>query len=177
MPTVVQVMSAVAFLNELIATGQEMMPDHDLSIEDLVTICHVAVDKRQAGVVMLEGRHLRGRIGEQISRANRYEESFSLLALKFDAQPPPHVYDSVVDTLCERMRKSDLMFMFKSRLVLVLPHTPSSACEMLKERIRGLLQAVHGTPPDIEMAGLTYPAPELEGSSAVLDWCEDQLRV
>jgi len=167
---------AEAFVRELIAVGQRMMPDHDLSIPDLATICHVALDKGEAGITMLEGRHLRGRVGEQISRANRYDETFSLIALKFSERPDPATYDSVVDTLCERMRKSDLMFMFKSRLILVLPHTPAEPCQMLQGRIKGLLDAAYTPPPTVDMAGLTYPDPEIEKSSEVLDWCEDQLR-
>jgi len=167
---------AEAFVRELIAVGQRMMPDHDLSIPDLATICHVAIDKGDAGITMLEGRHLRGRVGEQISRANRYNETFSLIALKFSERPDPAAYDSVVDTLCERMRKSDLMFLFKTRLILVLPHTPKEACQMLKGRIKGLLEAAYTPPPTVDMAGLTYPDPEVEKSNQVLDWCEDQLR-
>jgi hypothetical protein len=167
---------AEAFVRELIAHGQRLVPDHDLTLADLATICHVAMDKGEAGITMLEGRHLRGRVGEQISRANRYDEPFSLIALKFSERPKPAVYDSVVDTLCERMRKSDLMFLFKTRLILVLPHTPKEACEMLKGRIKGLLEAAYSPPPEIDMAGTTYPDPEIEHANEVLDWCEDQLR-
>ncbi|MBW2277471.1 MAG: hypothetical protein JRF63_08265 [Deltaproteobacteria bacterium] len=167
---------AEAFVRELIAVGQRMMPDHDLSVPDLATICHVALDKGEAGITMLEGRHLRGRVGEQISRANRYDETFSLIALKFSERPDPAAYDSVVDTLCERMRKSDLMFMFKTRLILVLPHTPKEPCQMLQGRIGGLLEAAFTPPPTVDMAGMTYPDPEIEKGNEVLDWCEDQIR-
>lgn len=167
---------AEAFVRELMSIGQRMMPDHDLTIADMATICHVALDKGEAGITMLEGRHLRGRVGEQISRANRYDETFSLIALKFAERPERAVYDSVVDTLCERMRKSDLMFLFKARLILVLPHTPAEACELLKGRIRGLLEATYTPPPEVAMAGITYPDPSIENSNQVLDWCEDQLR-
>jgi hypothetical protein len=152
------------------------MPDHDLTIADLTTICHVALDKGDAGITMLEGRHLRGRVGEQIARANRYDETFSLIALKFAEKPDRSAYDSVVDTLCERMRKSDLMFLFKTRIILLLPHTPKEPCGMLTERIRGLLLAAYTPLPAVEMAALTYPDETIERSNQVLDWCEDQLR-
>jgi hypothetical protein len=167
---------AEAFVRELIKVGQRMMEDRELSLEDLSQICHVALDKREAGIKMLEGRHLRGRVGEQLSRADRYDEPFSLLALRFQEQPDATAYDAVVDTLCERMRNTDLMFLFKSRIILVLPHTPTEACAMLKERISVLLAAAVTPPPEMAMDGLTYPAPDVEKSSQVLDWCEDQLR-
>jgi hypothetical protein len=168
---------AEAFVNEMIRIGQKIMPDHELSVEDLMNICNIAVAKEERGVVMFEGRHLRGRVSEQISRANRYKEPFSLIVIKLNnAAAGSNTYDSVVDTLCERMRQTDLMFLFKSRLVLILPHTAGEACEMLTERIETLLEGTVNPQPPIEFGHLTYPNDDITQNSQVLDWVEDQLR-
>lgn len=168
---------AEAFVRELIRMGQQIMPDHDLTVEDLISICHIALDnKKDTGVVMLEGRHLRGRIGEQLSRGDRYKEPFSLMVLKLSEGSTKPEYEAVVDTLCERMRKTDLMFLFKSRVVLILPHTIKENCGMLAGRIAHLLKEAVNTGIDVEIEHLTYPDPDLPSKSSVLDWAEDQLR-
>lgn len=168
---------AEAFIRELLSTGQRIMQDHDLTVEDLVAICHVALDKRDEGMVMLEGRHLRSRVSEQLSRAKRYSEEFSLMAVRFGEVPEENAYDAMLDTLAERMRNTDMLFMFKSRMVIMLPHTPKEPCQMLSDRVRGLIdQAFANNAPPIEIAWMTYPDVQIEKSSQVLDWCEDQLR-
>jgi hypothetical protein len=167
---------AVAFVRELLRHGNRIMNDHELTIEDLVTICHLALERRETGVMMLEGRHLRARVSEQISRADRYKEPFSLIILKLNASLDRSGYDSVVDTLCERMRKTDLMFIFKSRLALILPHTQKEQCCMLAQRVQQLLETAVATGIIDAIPTLTYPDPEITARAHVLDWAEDQLR-
>jgi hypothetical protein len=167
---------AVAFVRELLRHGNRIMNDHELTIEDLVAICHLALERRETGVMMLEGRHLRARVGEQISRADRYNEPFSILFLKLNASLDRSGYDSVIDTLCERMRKTDMMFIFKSRLALILPHTQKDPCAVLAGRIRQLLEAAVASGIIDDIPTLTYPDPEITARSQVLDWAEDQLR-
>jgi hypothetical protein len=167
---------AVAFVRELIRHGNRIMNDHELTIEDLVTICHLALAQRETGVLMLEGRHLRARVSEQISRADRYKEPFSLMFVKLNASLDRSGYDSVVDTLCERMRKTDMMFIFKSRLALILPHTLKEPCGILATRIQQLLETAVASGIIDGIPTLTYPDPEITARSQVLDWAEDQLR-
>jgi hypothetical protein len=167
---------AQAFMSEILRVARRIMPDHELSIEELVSICHVALDNRERGVVMLEGKHLRGRIAEQLSRADRYQETFSVQVISWDKQSGKVDYDSVVDTLCERLRKTDLMFLFKSRIVLLLPHTGADSCNKLGDRIHCLIQAAFDHPEDIIIDRLTYPWPEIARASEVLDWVEDKIR-
>lgn len=167
---------AEAFVQELLKAGQQIIEDRELTVEDIFSICAVALDDREEGMTMLEGRHLRGRVAEQISRADRYEEPFSLMVLGLDEVPDKASYDSVVDTLCERMRKTDIMFLFKARIVLILPHTNGTQIRQLTERIQGLLAAAFEVPPRIGITTTTYPDREHESSSHLLDWVEDQLR-
>ncbi|MCP4604732.1 MAG: hypothetical protein GY847_30125 [Proteobacteria bacterium] len=167
---------AEAFIRELVQLGQKMLPDHNLSTEDLITISQLALNRKENGVVILEGRHLRGRISEQISRAKRYKEPFSLLILKFDNQNDTSMYDSMVDTLCERLRKTDLMFLFKLRIALILPHTETEACQKLHERIKSLLKATVPPKKEVIFSKFTYPDDKEITASQILDWAEDELR-
>ncbi len=168
---------AESFVRELLRLSQKIIPDHDLTIEDLYSVCHIALDRKDRGAVMLEGRHLRGRIGEQFCRTERYKEAFSILVIKLEDEITSSSYDAVIDTLCERMRRTDLMFLFKYRIVLILPHTIRDACETLCVRIKELLVSAIVPTPRIDTAHLTCPNPKAQSASDVMDWAEDQLRI
>jgi hypothetical protein len=45
---------AKAFLKELLIVGQNMLPDCKLTVDELLSICHVALDKREHGSVVLD---------------------------------------------------------------------------------------------------------------------------
>lgn len=167
---------AAAFVREMIRHGNRIMNDHELSVEDLVTICHMAMQRRETGVTMLEGRHLRSRVSEQISRADRYKEPFSLMVVGLVTTVETPGYDSVVDTLCERMRKTDLLFIFKSRIALILPHTAKDQCALFAARVKQLLQTAVASGIITGITSITYPDPEITSRSQVLDWAEDALR-
>ena len=167
---------AEAFINELIRFGQRILPEREISIEDVMGICKVALNREDHGITMIEGRHLRARITEQLSRAQRYQESFSLIVLKFDIIESIAAYESIVDTLSERMRRTDLMFLFKSRIILLLPHTDEEACRTLDKRIRCLMDScLRDISQAVTFNDLTFPGSVFKASQ-VLDWAEDQLR-
>jgi hypothetical protein len=167
---------AEAFIKELLRVGQRIMPDKELTIEDILAICHLALDHGERGAMILEGRHLRFRIADQISRAERYKETVSLLVLKLDDITHMSIYDSIVDTLCERMRKTDLLFLFRQRIALLLPHTDLISCQKLHERVELLLNTTLEKNQNVGIATLTYPSPDIGKGTQVLDWVEDQLR-
>ena len=125
---------------------------------------------------MVSGRHLRARISEQVSRAKRYGEPFSLLVLDLDKIETVDDYDAIVDTLRERMRQTDLIFLFKHRIVLMLPHTSAAPCQVLLERIQMLLKECIVNLPDLPISKLTYPNDAMTKSMEVLDWAENKLR-
>ena len=102
-----------------------------------------------------------------------------LLVLKFETGITPITYDAIVDTLCERMRDTDLMFLFKYRVVLLLPHTAQEAVQKLSSRILALLENNVEWSEDLgrlEVASATFPAPEFNTAAKMLDWAEDQIR-
>ncbi len=168
---------ASAFVDEMVKVGQQMIPDRVLSAEDLLTIFQRALyDEKDRSITMVSGRHLRSRISEQVSRARRYNESFSLMVLKLDNITDLDDYEAIIDTLRERMRQSDLIFTFKYRIVILLPHTEKNACKILEERIHHLISNGLSLSSEVPITRLTFPDPELEKGMEVLDWAENQLR-
>lgn len=168
---------AEAFVNELTRVAKQIIPERPLSAEDIVNICQIALqDKPDQSITMVGGRHLRARISEQVSRAKRYKEPFSLVVLNLANLTDKDDYDAIVDTLRERMRMTDLMFLFKYRIALLLPHTAKDACDILINRIQELIKICLVNMPNIDVTALTCPHPDFTRTSDVLDWAENQLR-
>ena len=168
---------AEAFVNELLRVAQKLIPDHAITAEELFSIVQRALyDQGGRSITMVNGRHLRSRISEQVSRALRYKETFSLLVLNLDRILSADDYEAIVDTLRERMRKTDLIFLFKHRIVLLLPYTQTEPCELLKHRIQSLIKECMSAAPEIPISGLTFPNPNMTKAMQVLDWAENNLR-
>lgn len=168
---------AEAFVNEILRNSQHLIPDHTLTAEELMAIFRLALDtNNDRSITMVSGRHLRARIAEQVSRAQRYREPFSLLVLNLDGVTDTEDYEAIVDTLRERMRQTDLIFLFKYRIVLLLPHTSMEPCKILLERIQLLLKECSDTIPQITIGHLTFPNPSINNAMEVLDWVENILR-
>ncbi len=168
---------AAAFVSEVLRSAQQLIPDRELTAEDVFSIFQRALfDDRERSITLVSGRHLRSRISEQISRAKRYNEPFSMVALNLDHVTAPEDYDSIVDTLRERMRQTDLIFLFKHRIVLLLPHTEKASCQILEGRIHQLLKSCLQDLPEVETSCMTYPDSGIEKGMEVLDWAENQLR-
>ena len=168
---------AEAFVMEVLRNAQSIIPDHHLSAEELITIFQLALNTQtDRSITMVSGRHLRARITEQVSRAQRYQEPFSLLVLNLDHVRAEEDYDAIVDTLRERMRQTDLIFLFKHRIVLLLPHTNVKPCKILQGRIEQLLKECLDTLPDIATSHLTFPNTSMKNAMEVLDWAENRLR-
>ena len=168
---------AAAFVNEILRAAQVLIPDRDLTAEDLMSIFQRAIyDDKERTITMVSGRHLRSRISEQVSRARRYHEPFSLVVLKMEVEMSKEDYEAVVDTLRERMRQTDLIFLFKHRIVLLLPHTERDACHILEERIQSLIKNCLSDHPPVDTARMTFPNADIDKGMDVLDWAENQLR-
>jgi hypothetical protein len=168
---------AEAFVNEVLRIAQQLIPDHAITAEELLSIVQGALNGHgNRSITMVNGRHLRARISEQVSRARRYNETFSLLVLNLDKIQDLDDYEAIVDTLRERMRKTDLIFLFKHRIVLLLPHTDTGPCEHLRERIQVLVKECMSSVPEIPITTLTFPNEIMTKTIHVLDWAENRLR-
>jgi len=167
---------AEAFVNQIIRLANQMVSDHELTALELMKICQFSLSRRESSRSVEQGRHLRRRIKEQISRADRYREPFSMIAFRLDNVGPQSEYDSIVDTIFERVRQTDLIFLFKTRVLLILPHTVKESRDVLRKRIYQLLETTLAEHAVIEYDEMTYPDPRFKKGTEVLDWSEDQLR-
>jgi hypothetical protein len=165
---------AGSFSRYLLAAAAKMVP-REWNVQDLSDILSFVLEGGDVPVQIIEGRYLRKRVREQIARAERYKEPFSLMVLSLPRDLDEEIYDSLVDLLAERLRRSDMVFLYRSRVAVLLPHTPVGGLDKLEERISKLAAATLGL-RDIRFSGTSYPDESLESPEQVLDWVEDQLR-
>jgi hypothetical protein len=168
--------AAKRFVTEIVQRAMQVVPDREWSTEDLREVIEFAIRSELPPIRILEGRLLRKRLKEEIARAERYATAFSLVVATLVADQPQEVYDSIVGALEERLRRTDMVFLYRRRFAILLPHTGAPIAEKLLGRIRALIGAVVAAGTELRMELQTYPAREIEGPRAMLDWAEDRLR-
>ncbi|NMC69066.1 MAG: hypothetical protein GYA57_03240 [Myxococcales bacterium] len=167
---------ATSFVRQLLQAASKMIPTREWSAQDLRDILGFVLEGGVDPVPTLEGRYLRKRLKEQLARAERYSEPFSLMFVSLGENADAIHHQGLVDLLMERLRRSDMVFLYRRRVAIILPHTNEKAAEGLIARIRTLAAAT--IPPDVAIETLvrTYPSAEFSHPAEVLDWAEDQLR-
>ena len=168
---------AARFARELADLAGEVIPGRRWSVEDLRDILEAAVRGRRAeGVRVVEGRYFRKRVREQCALAERYGDPFGVVVLALHAEPRDGVYQSVLDAVAERLRRTDMAFLYKRRFALVLPRIQRDAIDPLVARVRELIDQGAGAGIVEAAHTLVYPDDRYGDTQAVLDWAEDQLR-
>jgi GGDEF domain-containing protein len=167
---------ASGFVRQLLQAAAKMIPTREWSVQDLRDILTFVIEGGVDVVPMLEGRYLRKRLKEQLARAERYKEPFSLMFIGVSEDVDQIHHQSLIDLLGERLRRSDMVFLYRRKAAIILPHTNEKAAEGLIARIRSLATAT--IPPDVQIEVLvrTYPHSDFPHPADVLDWAEDQLR-
>jgi len=167
---------ATSFVRQLLQASSKMIPTREWSAQDLRDILGYVLEGGVDPVPTLEGRYLRKRLKEQLARAERYQEPFSLMFVNLSDNADTIHHQGLVDLLMERLRRSDMVFLYRRRVAIILPHTNEKAAEGLVARIRTLATATIPPEVTIDMLVRTYPSAEFGHPSEVLDWAEDQLR-
>jgi hypothetical protein len=168
---------AQRFARRLAELARDIAPGRQWSIEDLRDVLEVACrGPRQQSVQVLEGRYFRKRLREHCALAERYGDPFAVLVVKLEHEATPPVYESVLDAITDRLRRTDMVFLYKRRVALILPRMRAVALEPLIERVRALVAVGAGRESIAGVSRLVFPAPEYADTQAVLDWAEDQLR-
>jgi len=167
---------AGSFLRYLLHAASKMVP-RQWTAQDLQDILTFVIEGGESPVQFIEGRYLRKRIQDQIVRAERYHEPFSLIVIKSKDELNNETYEVMVDLLGERLRKSDMVFLYKRKIAILLPHTPGSALEKLIEIIQKLSQVTDAL-KNVELGFSTayYPSQAFATPYEILDWIEDELR-
>ncbi|HJL14820.1 MAG TPA: hypothetical protein RMH99_04140 [Sandaracinaceae bacterium LLY-WYZ-13_1] len=168
---------AQRFAKQVTDLAQDVIPGRRWSIEDLRDILDAAIrGRRREGVRIVEGRYFRKRVREQCAMADRYGDPFAVVVISLEHEPHEGVYQSVLDAVVERLRKTDMVFLYRRRFALVLPRMRAESLGPLIDRVRELIDVGAGEAVIEDIESLVYPHPERPDTQAVLDWAEDQLR-
>jgi hypothetical protein len=165
---------AGSFSRYLLAAASKMVP-RDWSVQDLNDILSYVLEGGETPVQFIEGRYLRKRLREQVARADRYEEPFAMMVLGLAEEQADESTESLLDVLVERLRRSDMVFLYRHRIAILLPHTPEGVVSILTERISNLALATLNV-KHIELEVASYPGRQFAKPEDVLDWVEDHLR-
>lgn len=168
---------AQRFAKQLTDLAGEVIPGRRWSIEDLRDILDAAIKgRRREGVRIVEGRYFRKRVREQCALADRYGDPFAVVVISLVAEPQTGAYQSVLDAVVERLRRTDMVFLYKRRFALVLPRMRRESLAPLIDRVRALIAVGAGEGVIEDIDALVYPDAKRADTQSVLDWAEDQLR-
>jgi len=167
---------ANSFVTNLLKVAHKMVPDREWNLDDLISVLKTALENDDRKVALLEGRYLRKNLRDQMARTERYGEHFTLVVLLLEFQENDHVYQSIVDALFERLRRSDKVFLYRRRIAIILPHTDSEGAHMLISRLNDLMKKFIGGSALPELRSKSFPTDDIESQDDFLDWAEEQLR-
>jgi len=172
---------AQQFARRLALAAKDIVPGVEWSMEELRAVLEVAVlGATSEPMRVVEGRYLRKRVREQCAYSERYGEPFALLVMQLAPEPSDGVYRAALDVIAERLRRSDMIAIYKRRVAFLLPRMDPSAVPALTERIRGAFDAAVAAPDVkatvLDVPTLVFPDPVCSDTQSVLDWLEDQLR-
>jgi hypothetical protein len=174
---------AQQFARRLALAAREIVPGVEWSLEDLRDVLDVAVlGAPDEAARVVEGRYLRKRVRTHCSFAERYSEPFALVVLQLLPEPSEGAYARAVQAVAPRLRRSDMVAIYKRRIALLLPRMSHEALGPLTERVWPRFDAAVGARVVERAPAIVFPGSDpatgiaLEGTQAVLDWLEDQLR-
>lgn len=174
---------AQQFARRLAQFAREITPGREWSIEDLRDVLEVAVlGAPEEAARVVEGRYLRKRVRTHCSFAERYREPFALVVLQLLPEPADGAYAKAVHAIAPRLRRADMIAVYKRRVALLLPRMSHEAIGALTQRVWPTFDAAVGSRVVERVPAIVFPGPDpstgiaLEGAQAVLDWLEDQLR-
>jgi hypothetical protein len=169
---------AQQFARRLAALAKDLLPNGEqLSVEDLRDLLEIAVQGgRGDGSRIVEGRYLRKRVREQCAYSERYRETFAMVVLKLEPEPSVGLYARAMESVVGRLRRSDMITLYRRRAAMLLPRMRPEALEPLVGRVCEQIDADAGRPVVSSVERLVYPSDAYGDTQAVLDWLEDELR-
>jgi hypothetical protein len=162
---------------QVVDVAEAVMPGRRWSVEDLRDIFEAAVHGgREQAVRVVEGRYFRKRVREQCALTDRYGDPFAVVVVALSPEPEDGKYHDVLDAVVEKLRRSDMVFLYRRRFALVLPRMQRGALKTLIDRVHELITSRSGASSIEGIAALSYPDSAYPDTQSVLDWAEDQLR-
>jgi hypothetical protein len=161
----------------LAVAASEMAPGREWSIEDLRDVLEAACrGPRADGVRVLEGRYFRKRLRDHCALAERYGDPFALVVYRLKDGEDTASYAKLLDEITERLRRTDMVFVYRRRFAILLPRMRATSLDSLLGRVADLLPPQPFAELVESVEKLTFPDDAFEDTQAVLDWAEDQLR-
>lgn len=168
---------AQKFARRLVEAARQSAPGRPWTIQDLRDVFEVAVNgARGDRARLLEGRYFRKRLREQCALAERYGDVFACVVITLASEQRGEAYSSVLDAITEKLRRTDMVFLYRRRFAIILPRMRPEGLEPLISRVRQLIAVGVGEATLEKVTSLVFPHESLQDSQAVLDWAEDQLR-
>ncbi|MEM6962169.1 MAG: hypothetical protein AAF550_10590 [Myxococcota bacterium] len=166
------------FASMIVAQVQEFAPGRRWTLEDLKDVLDNAAQgaEQQTRAQVLAGRHFRKKLREQSHLAARHGDRFSCVVLSLDELCVDDEYPSVLDAVLDRLRGSDMVFLYRRKLALILPGLGSEALTPLLDRVQALVSFGSGESTLASIDALVCPNDIIETTEAVLDWAENRLR-
>lgn len=160
----------------LAEAAREISPGREWSVEDLRDLLDAATGESLEQARIVEGRHFRKHLRAHCNIAARQGSPCACVVVALAPEREPGTYARVMDGVAEKLRRTDLAFVYKRRYALILPRITPSVLGPLLDRVKRLvvlgagadaIQAIHAT---------TFPDPTHLEVQSVLDWAEDRLR-
>lgn len=161
------------FARRLALLAQEYAPRHLWTPEDLRAVLEVAAHgAAQTTAQVLEGRYLRKRIRSEVRVSAERSEPLSLLVLCLAAPLADIPQSDLAIAVSSCLRAQDFLFLYKKRVVVLLPRLGAELRDRVEENIWKALADAPGHVTNIKTCTFLPGVPKEE----VLAWAEDQLR-
>lgn len=164
------------FAEEVRRAADTIVPSRRWTIQEVRAVLEAATDAEvEPDVHILEGRYFRKRLREQFALAERHGDPFCCVVFHLAPERSSAMYASVLDAMVERLRCSDMVFLYRRRLAVILPRMRLADLGPLMARLMRLVGVGPGTEAIVGHSHLECPRPG-QNLRDVLDWAEDQLR-
>jgi hypothetical protein len=161
----------------MIELADAIVPGRSWSMEEARDILAAALRARQDhGVRIEEGRYFRKRLRELCALARDCGDPFAVAVVTLREDSDEGDRQSVLDAVVERLRRPDMVFVYRRRFALLLPGMRAAQLSALFARARDLVRVGAGEQTLEEIDTLACPDPAFPETSDILDWAEDRLR-
>lgn len=162
------------FVDYLIAAARAMIPNKEWNVEELLAVLIDVTSKSDKEIEVHKAKRFRRHLRKLIESAEKYKEPFSVIIIKLRNE---EYYERVLDILSEKLRSSDELFLYKDKIVGLLPSTSEKVVEPLLDRIEFLMNELlemNLESYSIEIA--TYPSKLYSSKEEFIEWINNNLQ-
>ena len=162
------------FVDHLLAAARAMVPNKEWNQNELLDILLDIASKSEKEIEIHKGRRFRTHLRKLLDIAEKYKDPFSIVIIKLRNK---EYYDRVLDILSEKLRSSDEIFLYKDRLVGLLPSTSEKVVEPLLDRIEFLMnELLDMTTESYSIEIATFPSKLYRSKTEFVEWINNNLQ-